>query len=187
MHFPSQVRLIRSAPLPDGSDLLLRIAAGDEEATRTGDRDRRPIAGNSPRSRGLFCSSRSCSFRTPIAIGCWVRGRKRTNSELRRNMALLLRWLHPDLDPHGERSVFAARVTRAWNDLKTQERRAAYDLARRAARSKKLSFSKKVKAQSIASTNACRKARYTVALCARTSAIGAAQRILSSGIVFVVS
>ena len=42
-------------------------------------------------------------------------------------MALLLRWLHPDLDRHGERSVFAARVTRAWNDLKTQERRAAYD------------------------------------------------------------
>ena len=50
-----------------------------------------------------------------------------TYGELRRNMALLLRWLHPDLDPHGERTVFAARVTRAWNDLKTEERRAAYD------------------------------------------------------------
>ena len=42
-------------------------------------------------------------------------------------MALLLRWLHPDIDQKGERSVFAARVTKAWSDLKTPERRAAYD------------------------------------------------------------
>jgi len=48
-------------------------------------------------------------------------------AELRRNMALLLRWLHPDLDPKGERTVFTARVTRAWNDLKTQDRREVYD------------------------------------------------------------
>ncbi len=26
--------------------------------------------------------------------------------ELRRNVALLLRWLHPDLDPRSERSIF---------------------------------------------------------------------------------
>jgi hypothetical protein len=45
-------------------------------------------------------------------------------------MALLLRWLHPDLDPCGERSVFVRRVTRAWNDLKTQDRRDAYDRSR---------------------------------------------------------
>ena len=50
-----------------------------------------------------------------------------TYGELRRNMALLLRWLHPDRDRQGERAIFAARVTRAWSDLKTPERRAAYD------------------------------------------------------------
>ena len=33
MHFPSQVRLMRSAPLPDAVLTLLRIVAGDEEAT----------------------------------------------------------------------------------------------------------------------------------------------------------
>ena len=54
-----------------------------------------------------------------------------TNGELRRNMTLLLRWLHPDLDRKGELSVFAARVTRAWNDLKTPERRADYDRLQR--------------------------------------------------------
>jgi hypothetical protein len=46
-------------------------------------------------------------------------------------MTLLLRLLHPDLDSKGELSVFAARVTRAWNDLKTPERRAAYDQLQR--------------------------------------------------------
>jgi hypothetical protein len=49
-----------------------------------------------------------------------------TSSDLRRNMSLLLRWLHPDRST-SERSVFAHRVTRAWNDLKTDERRMAYD------------------------------------------------------------
>jgi DnaJ-class molecular chaperone len=50
-----------------------------------------------------------------------------TTAELRRNMALLMRWLHPDKDPEGRRSMFVNRVTRAWDDLKTADRRAAYD------------------------------------------------------------
>jgi DnaJ-class molecular chaperone len=54
-------------------------------------------------------------------------GPQASPGELRRNVALLLRWLHPDLDPHGELSVFIGRVTAAWNDLKTPERRMAYD------------------------------------------------------------
>src|SRR4029079_13128465 len=53
------------------------------------------------------------------------------NTELRRNMALLIRWLHPDQNNGAERSVFVARVTRAWNELKNEDRRAAYDLDRR--------------------------------------------------------
>jgi DnaJ-class molecular chaperone len=47
-------------------------------------------------------------------------------------MALLLRWLHPDMDRHGERSLFAGRITQAWETLKTPERRAAYDRERSA-------------------------------------------------------
>jgi len=52
-------------------------------------------------------------------------------AELRRNMAWLMAWLHPDRAPKTERSVLVARVTRAWNDLKTADRRAAYDEAQR--------------------------------------------------------
>ena len=32
MHIPSQVRLLRSEPLPEGVEMLLQIAAGDVEA-----------------------------------------------------------------------------------------------------------------------------------------------------------
>ena len=46
--------------------------------------------------------------------------RSATASELRRNMALLLRCLHPDMDRRGTRSMFAGRVTGAWETLKTQ-------------------------------------------------------------------
>jgi hypothetical protein len=42
-------------------------------------------------------------------------------------MTLLLKWLHPDLDRRSERSIYARRVTTAWNDLKTPVRRSAYD------------------------------------------------------------
>ena len=52
-------------------------------------------------------------------------------------MALLIRWLHPDQNNGAERSVFVARVTRAWNELKNEDRRAAYDLDRRRELSKR--------------------------------------------------
>jgi hypothetical protein len=56
--------------------------------------------------------------------------------ELRRNMALLIKWLHPDMDRPGDQSMFVHRVTMAWDDLKTADRRAAYD-ARRAQEARK--------------------------------------------------
>ena len=48
-------------------------------------------------------------------------------------MALLMRWLHPDVAREGERAVFAQRIAAAWNTLKTPERRAAYDQERQTA------------------------------------------------------
>ena len=48
--------------------------------------------------------------------------------ELRQHMAVLLKWLHPDTENSGERAVLAHRVTQAWQDLKTEEKRAEYDL-----------------------------------------------------------
>ena len=129
VHAPSRVKSIRSAPLPDGVLWLLLIAAGDEEAAQLAlEATERSLdviheAATFFIEQILF-SSNADSYRV---LGCTLDA---STSELRRNMALLLRWVHPDRDPHGERTVFTAKVTRAWNDLKTPERRAMYDAQR---------------------------------------------------------
>lgn len=128
---PSRARIARSEPLPQGVVILLRIAAGDEAA----ERDAMELTG---RSRDIVLKAAAFFIEQillcPSADSYRVLGAnaQATGSELRRNMALLLRWLHPDMDRQGERSVFATRVTGAWNDLKTAERRASYDEVQRA-------------------------------------------------------
>lgn len=130
MQLPSQVRSVRSAPLPDNVRVLLRIASGDEEITSQA----AEWAGRSPaivREAAAFFIEQILLY--PGADSYRVLGStpEAPYSELRHNMALLLRWLHPDRDPEQQRAVFSARVTRAWNDLKSKERRAAYDRLQR--------------------------------------------------------
>jgi hypothetical protein len=123
MHVPSRVRIARSEALPSGVHTLLSIAAGEQTEI----------------SAAMASTGRSCDvvqdaaaffieqiLLHPKADSYRVLGAssEATTAELRRNMALLMRWLHPDLDPQGRRSMFASRVSLAWNDL---ERRAAYD------------------------------------------------------------
>jgi len=128
MHLPSQARRMRAAPLPDDVVVLLRVASGDEEtislAAETLGRSRETV-----REAANFYVVQILLFPNADSYRVLGAGPEATNGELRRNMTLLLRWLHPDLDRKGELSVFAARVTRAWNDLKTPARRAAYDRA----------------------------------------------------------
>jgi hypothetical protein len=123
---PSRVRLVRGEPLPDGVLTVLRIAAGDEtaeiEAAEAVGRPRELVR----KAAAFFIEQillgpNSDSYRV---LGA---DRNATAAELRRNMALLLRWLHPDVDRKGLRSMFAGRVTQAWGTLKTPDRRAAYD------------------------------------------------------------
>jgi hypothetical protein len=130
VHVPSRVRVIRSNPLPEGVLMLLRIAAGDEaaecEAAELTGRSRDVV-----RKAAAFFIEQILLY--PEADSYRVLGAspQAPSRELRRHMALLLRWLHPDMDRQGERSLFAGRVIRAWEDLKTPARRAAYDEARR--------------------------------------------------------
>src|SRR5215471_7285452 len=89
---PSQVRLIRSRPLPDGVDVLLRIAANDAGTIRQA----ADWLGRSPetiRQAAAFFIEQILFF--PEADSYRVLGATRNvgNGDLRRNMALLLRWL----------------------------------------------------------------------------------------------
>jgi len=126
MHVPSKVRLQRAEPLPEGASILLRIAAGDPDAESAAI----DLTGRSPevirRSAAFFIEQ---ILFAPDADSYRVLGADRQASpgQLRHNVALLLRWLHPDVDRQGDRSVFVSRVTAAWNNLKTPDRRAAYD------------------------------------------------------------
>src|SRR5262249_25968600 len=136
LHHPSRAPRVRAAPLPNGVLMLLRVAVGDPQVTTQAT----TLIG---RSRDVVREAASLFIEEillyPDADSYRVLGAtaETTHTELRRNMALLLRWLHPDLDRHNDRSVFAARVTRAWNDLKTQDRRAAYDRSQRLALGKR--------------------------------------------------
>ena len=112
MHVPSQVRFFRSEPLPDGILMLLRIAAGDSEAESAAaiSADRSPQIVRQAATffiEQILFAPNSDSYRV-------LGGSPRASAgELRRNVALLLRWLHPDLEPERERSIFVGRVTAA--------------------------------------------------------------------------
>jgi hypothetical protein len=126
LHFPSRVRSLRSAALPDDVSNVVRIAAGDRQAieaasARTG-RSREVV-----REAAAFFVEQILLY--PGADSYRVLGARpdATRDELRRNMVTLMRWLHPDQGRHGERAVFASRVNVAWGHVKTADRRAAYN------------------------------------------------------------
>jgi len=142
---------MRTAPLPADVGTLLRIAAGDEEASRKAIEATRRSP-KSVREAAAFYIEQILLH--PDADSYRVLGARpnASTAELRRNMALLIRWLHPDQQNGAERSVFAVRVTRAWSELKTDEKRAAYDQSRRKALAKKSPDRKKQSAQQRHST-----------------------------------
>jgi hypothetical protein len=136
LHVPSRVHIARTEPLPAGVDLLLRIAAGEAEAEKmaiasTG-RPRELI-----RQAAIFFIEQVLLCPNSDSYRVLGTDSEASSGELRRNMALLVKWLHPDRDPGGQRSTFASRVIRAWGDLKTPKRRASYDDARRTASERK--------------------------------------------------
>jgi hypothetical protein len=136
LHVPSRVRIARTEPLPAGVDLLLRIAAGEAEAERTAiastGRPRELI-----RQAAIFFIEQVLLCPNSDSYRVLGTDSQASSGELRRNMALLIKWLHPDQDRGGQRSMLASRVIRAWDDLKTPKRRASYDDAGRIASGRK--------------------------------------------------
>ena len=131
---PVAVRDARSVRLPGGIGLLLQVAAGDQGALRSA----QAMTGRSPAAlqgaAGFFIEQ---ILFHPQADYYRVLGASAgaPRSQLRQHMALLIKWLHPDGREHRvswsdlDRSVFIHRVTQAWEHLKSDERRAAYDRA----------------------------------------------------------
>jgi DnaJ domain len=141
IQMPSRARMIRQAPLPDGMPLLLRIAAMEPEATA----EAAALTGRTSEVilnaavffvEQILLAPESDSYRVLGAAP------QASSAELRHNMALLVRWLHPDVKQTSDRTAFVNRVTFAWDDLKTAERRAAYDAKLSLARSTRVEIQK---------------------------------------------
>ena len=132
VHVPWRVKLLRSEPLPDGVTLILRIASGEARAVSSAANlvDRPP---HTIRKAAAFFIEQMLLFPEADSYRALGASPDISNENLRRNMAWLMAWLHPDHTRDEAHSTLAVRVSKAWNDLKTPERRAAYDRQLRAA------------------------------------------------------
>lgn len=129
LQLPSRVRALRDAPLPRDVDALLNIVTDEGRALsdavrKTGLTERTVSDAASFYIEQVLLHPGADSYR---ALGASADA---TNDQLRKNMALLLRWLHPDREANSERAIYAVRITEAWNNIKTAERRSAYDAVR---------------------------------------------------------
>ncbi len=134
LRHPPLARKARRSRLPRGVTLLLEVAAGDQDALAdAATRIDQPEAVLQD-AAGFFIQQvllnpRSDNYRV-LGASCDA-----SSEELRRHMALLMRWLHPDIVTKGmktsglDRSIHVTRVSKAWEAVKTGERRAGYDRA----------------------------------------------------------
>ncbi len=129
---PHAAKLARASRLPEGVTFLLEIAAGEAQALGRASQLTGRTDATLQKAAGFFIEQvllypGGDSYRILGADG------GTSLSELRRNMALIMRWLHPDVASDAasssvlNRSLFASRITQAWETVKTEERRAAYN------------------------------------------------------------
>jgi len=129
---PQMTRPARLSSLPKGVTFLLEVAAGDSEALQDASELTGRTEANLRKAAGFFIeqvllSEHAVNYRV-LGGSC-----ETSHSDLRRHMALIMRWLHPDVVSSSvqaqrfDRGLYAERVTKAWESIKSKERRAAYD------------------------------------------------------------
>ena len=118
--------------MPRGVTFLLEVAAGESESLRNASALTGRTEANLKNAAGFFIEQVLLS---ETADNYRVLGSKpeSPHGELRRHMALIMRWLHPDIVSSDgmvwrlDRGLYAGRVTKAWEAIKTEDRRASYD------------------------------------------------------------
>lgn len=122
---PSRGRQVRRSQLPSGTDMLIRIAIDPLTAEAVSESLHRDPGQLSEAAsffiEQILLAPGGDSYRT---LGA---SRESTSNVLRQNFVYLCKWVHA-----AEREGFAGpaylvRITQAWNNLKTQDRRATYD------------------------------------------------------------
>ena len=117
---------LRESPLPDDLLFLLRIAAGEAEACELAVSTAGETAAVVAEAAVLFIQQvmfypGSDSYRL---LGV---SQDSPDSQIKEHHRWLLRWLHPDRNTDQWEAVYADRVNRAWQDLRTPERRRDYE------------------------------------------------------------
>jgi hypothetical protein len=134
---PAMVRRVRRQPLPNELTNLLEIATGNENALNEAATSTTLSPERLQDAAGFFIEQillhhRADSYRV---LGV---SHDAERALVARHLRLIMKWLHPDAIHAGgtdsggseatiDRSVFVSRVTGAWENLKTDTRRRAYD------------------------------------------------------------
>lgn len=121
LRMPSQVRSMRSAPLPPGILLLLRLAADDSDAREEAERITRRAQEVHRRAAIFFIEQILLIPRSDARRMLGV-DESATSVEIRRHMVYLLKWLHPDRNADPHRARLARRVLLAWRELNATNR-----------------------------------------------------------------
>ena len=113
---PRLVRVMRSTQLPEGLTFLLRILSGEQQAlveaqhvTRLDEEAIISIVEFYVLQVMLF---RGASSRRVLGVGPDAE-----RSQIRRHMAYLMNWLHPDREANTWRVAFARRVLDSWHQI----------------------------------------------------------------------
>lgn len=127
---PALVRRVRANRLPRGITELLEVASGNSEINGAASQALGLSPENTKKAATFFVEQilfhhRASSYRI---LGAEA---DTASDLLRRHMALLMKWLHPDTGARSalaqDHSALANRVTEAWENLKSEERRRDYD------------------------------------------------------------
>src|SRR5689334_19291140 len=95
LHMPSQARGLRAAPLPGGISLLLRVATGDKLALEAAEQLTSRSAETNRNAATFFIEQILLHSDDPHRnLGVTEQA---SPAERRAHMALLLKWLHPDV------------------------------------------------------------------------------------------
>lgn len=118
-HLPSQIRTARTRPLPNGTHLVLRLIVDDPDAIREAQSlNDRPLS--DMRQAAIFFVEQILLDPEADAFRTLGVERTATTAECRANMALLLKWLHPDLNGDDRRATMARQVIDSWKLISIQ-------------------------------------------------------------------
>jgi curved DNA-binding protein CbpA len=115
--------------LPDGVELLVRIVGGDSQALALAAQSTRESEAMLRDAAAFYIqqvmfATDSDSYRV-LGLDAGA-----SDEQLKSHHRWLTRWLHPDRNRDEWEAVYSERVNRAWQDLRTSERRQRYDGSR---------------------------------------------------------